>query len=226
LPEILQPLFPLEYLPPPNAVEEFRYLLARGYPKSASLDLVGNRHDLNRHQRRILHRGVCSPLEAETRRARLVSFSDLSGASVAIDGYNVIITLESAVKERTLLLADDGVVRDIAGISSSYRAAEVTFRMMGCIAETLLEAKVAKVAALFLSSMSKSGELASEFGKILKAKGMEGESKIEKAVERILPRLAEIVMTANSAIMDQAQKVFDLAGFIITKKMNKNILRL
>jgi hypothetical protein len=190
------------------------------------LDLVGNRHNLNRNQRQILHRGVFSPREAEARRAKLVSFPDLSGAPVALDGYNVIITLESSVRGRPLLMADDGVARDIAGISSSHRADEITLQVMNRVTEILEEAQVAKVTALFLSSMSKSGELAAEFGKRLMARKIEGDCRTEKAVERVLPHLAEIAITANSAIMDRSQKVFDLAGFIIVEKMKRKISRL
>jgi len=222
----LQQLPPAKNLLPPNAAEEFRYLLARGYPRAASLDLVGNRHNLNRNQRQVLHRGVFSPREAETRRAKLVSFEDLSGVPVALDGYNVIITVESSVRGRSLIMADDDVVRDIAGVSSSHRADEITFRVMDCVTEILQEARVAKVMALFLSSMSKSGELASELGRRMAERKIEGESRTEKAVERVIPHLAEIVITANSAIMDRSKKIFDLAGFIITEKMNKKLLRM
>jgi hypothetical protein len=41
-----------------------------------------------------------------------------------------------------------------------------------------------------------------------------------------LPHLAEIVITADSAIMDRSQKVFDLSGFIILEKVKRTIPRL
>jgi hypothetical protein len=187
------------------------------------LELVGNRHALGRDQRHILHRGIFSPLESGIRRAKLVSFQELRGNSIALDGYNVIVTLESALMGRPLLIADDRVVRDIAGISSGHRVDEITGQAMNQVAETLREARVERVTALFLSSMSKSGELAFEFGRLLKDMGLDACSRTERAVEKMLPRLGGIVVTASSTIIDRSQKVFDLAGFIIVERMNRKI---
>ena len=54
-----------------QAAADFRYLLNRGYPREASLTLVGNRYDLPREARQILHRGVFADEVAQARRAKL-----------------------------------------------------------------------------------------------------------------------------------------------------------
>ncbi len=43
-----------------EAAEDFRYLLNRGYPRKATLELVGNRYGLTFDERHLLHRGVFS----------------------------------------------------------------------------------------------------------------------------------------------------------------------
>ncbi|RPJ04542.1 MAG: DUF434 domain-containing protein, partial [Deltaproteobacteria bacterium] len=47
-----------------KAAEDFHYLLNRGYPRKAALELVGNRYCLVYDQRHLLHRGVFSEEEA------------------------------------------------------------------------------------------------------------------------------------------------------------------
>jgi Protein of unknown function (DUF434) len=55
----------------PEAAADFRFLLARGYPRKAALALVGNRYGLDEIARRLLHRGVFAPEVAVARRAKL-----------------------------------------------------------------------------------------------------------------------------------------------------------
>ena len=82
-----------------EAATDFRFLLARGYPRQAALGLVGNRYGLDEIARRLLHRGVFAPLVAAARRAKLRRLRDLPGHPLALDGHNVLITLECAVRQ-------------------------------------------------------------------------------------------------------------------------------
>ena len=47
------------------------YLLAKNYPRQASLNLVGNRYNLPGADRQLLHRGVFAPVVAAQRRRKL-----------------------------------------------------------------------------------------------------------------------------------------------------------
>src|SRR4030042_993932 len=75
-----------------KAAEDFRYLLNRGYPRKAALELVGNRYQLLSDQRHILHRGVFSNDDSGARRKKRISFKEIRNRDLALDGYNVIIT--------------------------------------------------------------------------------------------------------------------------------------
>ena len=80
----------------PEAAADFRFLLARGYPRKNALALVGNRYGLDEIARRLLHRGVFAPEVAGARRAKLRLLRELPGHPLALDGHNVLITLECA----------------------------------------------------------------------------------------------------------------------------------
>lgn len=97
------------------AIHDYRYLLDRGYPGASTLALVGNRYRLDARERMILMRGV---LDAERSRAnaakRLGSLEP--GASLCVDGYNVLFTLWNYMRGAPLFVATDGLLRD-AGAS-------------------------------------------------------------------------------------------------------------
>ncbi|RLA79768.1 MAG: DUF434 domain-containing protein, partial [Deltaproteobacteria bacterium] len=100
-----------------QAAEDLRWLLGRGYPRDPALTLVGNRYGLEAKWREVLKRGVLPPEVASRRRSKLLPPEALEGEEVALDGHNVLITLRSALRGETVLLADDGLVRDTAGLS-------------------------------------------------------------------------------------------------------------
>jgi hypothetical protein len=109
-----------------QAATDFRYLLARGYPRGAALTLVGNRYHLDHTARQLLHRGGFAPEIAAARRAKLRRLADLPGMPLALDGHNVLITLECALKGLPLVAADDGFIRDVGQVSRGFKVSPAT----------------------------------------------------------------------------------------------------
>jgi hypothetical protein len=140
-----------------EAAIDFRYLLNRAYPRKASLELVGNRHQLTSDERHLLHRGVFSYDDAKRRLEKRVSLHKMSGQELAIDGYNVIITMEAALSGRPLILGDDGFLRDISGLSGNFRRTTRTEQSLQLICALLKERKPRRTIFLFDSPISESG---------------------------------------------------------------------
>src|SRR4030042_431958 len=88
------------------SAKDFRFLLNRGYPRKAALQLVGNRYGLTADERHLLHRGVFSDEDAKSRREKKVHLAGMMNENLAIDGYNVLITIEAGISGRPLVLAD------------------------------------------------------------------------------------------------------------------------
>src|SRR4030042_7003547 len=109
-----------------EAAEDFRYLLNRGYPRKPSLELVGNRHKLTFDERHLLHRGVFSDVDSKSRRKKLIAIKDVRNKDLAIDGHNVLITIEAGLSGRPLVLADDGFFIDISCLSGGFKKTEGT----------------------------------------------------------------------------------------------------
>ncbi len=202
-----------------KAAEDFRYLLNRGYPGKAALELVGNRYELTFDKRHLLHRGVFSDADSEARRKKIISIKEAQSKDLAIDGHNVLITIEAGLSGRPLILADDGFVRDISGLSGSFKKTEMTEKAIQLIVTFLKKWTPRNTLFLFDAPISKSGILAQELRVLLKKESLLGDAIAVKVPEEILIGFPGVIATSDTAIIDRSEKVIDLAGEIITKSI-------
>jgi len=210
----------------PKATEDFRYLLNRGYPRKTTLELVGNRYGLTSDERHLLHRGVFSSSDSQARQKKKISIQEVRNKDLAIDGHNVLITIEAGLSRRPLILGDDGFIRDISGLSGSFKKTESTEKAIQFIIHTIKIIKPRQTLFLFDAPISMSGELAQEVRSQLKRENLLGEAMAVKVPEKILIGFPGIIATSDTAIIDQSKKVLDLAGYIITKRIgSKSLLR-
>jgi hypothetical protein len=198
-----------------KAAEDFRYLLNRAYPRKASLELVGNRCQLTSDQRHLLHRGVFSDIDSKGRQKKKISPNQIRGYDLVIDGHNVLITIEAGLSGRPLIIADDGFVRDISGLSGSFQKTAKTAAALQLLLDLLKRVKPRQTLFLFDSPISRSGELAQEVRECLKRENLPGDAMAVRVPEKILIGFPGRVATSDTAIIDRSKKVVDLAGYII-----------
>jgi len=202
-----------------KAAKDFRYLLNRGYPRKVTLELVGNRYGLTFDERHLLHRGVFSSADSQMRQKKRIFIREIRDKDLAIDGHNVLITIEAALSGRDLILADDGFTRDISGLSGSFAKSKVTETAIEMILSALKKWKPRKTLFLFDAPISMSGKLAEEIRGRLNQANLPGDAVAVKVPEKILIGFPGIIATSDTAIIDRSDKVLDLAGCIITKKI-------
>lgn len=195
------------------AAADLRLLLGRGYPRERGLDLVGDRHALDTPGRELLRRGVAAPAAAARRRAKLLGLADLAGAAVAVDGHNLLITLETALAGGRLLWCDDGVVRDISRVGGRHRPGPLTDQAAALLLAAL--AGAARVAIYLDAPLPKSGELAARLREMLAVRGLAGEAQALAVPERALMAHAGPVASGDSELIDLVAAPVDLAGLII-----------
>lgn len=113
------------------ATADLSWLLTRGYADTSAIKLVGDRHELTVRQRQAVTRSACSDPARDHRKARQISRAELLGGpapTLAIDGFNCLITLESALSHGVVLRGRDGALRDLASVHGTYRqVAETAF---------------------------------------------------------------------------------------------------
>jgi len=200
------------------AAVDFRYLLDRGYPRKAALELAGNRYQLTYDQRHLLHRGVFSKEDSKSRLKRIIPLQEIRNRDLAIDGYNVIITVEAALSNRPLVVADDGFIRDISGLSGSFRKRQKTEEAIQLVLDVLKKWRPSQTLFLFDAPISKSGRLAQEVRSRMEKDGILGDARAVDVPEKILIGFPGIVATSDTAIIDQSEEVVDLAGYIIRQR--------
>ena len=203
-----------------EAAEDLRYLLNRDYPRDASLQLIGNRYHLDSGHRHLLRRGVFPDAIAAERKNKRVSIQEIKGKGLAIDGHNCIITLESALKGRPIIHAVDAFIRDIAGVSGGYKETAETGQALGMIMDLLRSAKPQEVRFFLDAPISKSGELADRIRGLMDEQDIPGDASAVKVPERVMARYDGIVASSDTAVIDRADRVFDLAGYLIKEQLH------
>lgn len=201
-----------------KAAEDFRYLLNKGYPRKAALELVGNRYGLTSDDRHLLHRGVFSNSDSKSRQKKIISIKEVQNKDLAIDGHNIVITIEAGLSGRPLISGDDGFIRDISGLSGSFRKTETTEKAIQFIIHAIKKIKPRHTLFLFDAPISMSGKLAQEVRSWLKKENLSGDAMAVKVPEKILIGFPGVIATSDTAIIDQSKKVLNLAGYILKKR--------
>lgn len=198
-----------------RAAEDARYLLARGYPRERVLRVVGDRWNLDAAGRHLLRRGAFAPDQAQARQERLVRLEACRGRAVGVDGHNVLITLESALTGCPLLMADDGLVRDIAGRGANHRPGAATLQAAEMMINALAKAGAASAHIFLDAPLPKSGELAARLRGLLARAGLAGQALAVPVPEKNLACHCGPVASSDSALLDRVAEPLDLAGEII-----------
>jgi hypothetical protein len=208
------------------AAYDFRFLLGKGYPHQASLILVGNRYDLPWAARQILRRGVFDPKVAARRRLKLGLVQDFAGRSLALDGHNVLITLECALRGIPVLAADDGFIRDIGQVSHTFRPSPLTDQVLEHLSRYLAGHEIGPVTFWFDAPMSRSGELAATTRKIMQACRLPGEAQAVPVPEKRLLEGTDVIGSSDTYVIDRSWQVVDVAGEIIRQMSGVGIIGL
>lgn len=120
-----------------KAVTDLSYLYTRGYSEKIALKIVGDHYQLKSRQRLVVQRAVCSDASLEIRKRNEVGENIKKGEQFLIDGYNLLITVESLLSGGILICGRDGCIRDIASLHGTYHKVEETIPAIQWIGEHL-----------------------------------------------------------------------------------------
>lgn len=201
-----------------EACSTYKILREKGYPEKATLKLVGDRHRLSRVQRNCLFRGVIAEHTASRRRARLVSGASVSGELIALDWYNVLITVESYLRGETLFLADDGVVRDASATHGSYRITAVTPPAMEEILAMIARLSPSRAEVYLDQPIPFSARMAEELRARLAGLPCEAEVTLAHSADFPLKASDGIVASSDSAVLDGCGRAIDLARTVLEER--------
>jgi hypothetical protein len=201
-----------------QAGEEYAWLLTRGYADKSALKLVGDRHGLDARQRMAVWRTACSDQALENRKAREVPLASCSGQVVGIDGYNVLITVESAMSGGVVLIGRDGCCRDLASVHGTYRKVEETAPAVELIAERIVSLGVERVDWYLDKPVSNSARLKTLMADLLEARGWLNLFNIElvDSPDQVLAAYPGTAVTADGPVLDRCGRWTNFVRDIIS----------
>ena len=202
-----------------DAICDLRYLLERGYKRKAAVDYVANRYRLPSEDRNLLQRAVYPRGEAAEHRRKLVEPRDIRGEEVLIDGYNVLITVEALLQGKTLVMCDDGYLRDTSAVYGRYRMDDATLNALDAVLRVMEKYSLRPV-FVFDSQVSRSGELCGLIRNRLRERGLEGDARTSAKADRTLKRSGaeKVISTSDTAVIKKARRILDLPSHIAGDK--------
>lgn len=199
-----------------SAVAEMAWLLTRGYPPGGTLKLVGDRYALTERQRWAVGRAACTDEQLRQRRATQLPAADLGGRPVAIDGFNLLITLETALSGGVVLRGRDGALRDLSSIHGTYRAVQETDRAIRLAAAALRPLNPGPVRWLLDQPVSNSGRLAARLRDLGPELGMPWTAEVVMNPDHVLTATPDIVVTSDSEVLDRAGRWLNLGALALS----------
>lgn len=197
-----------------KAQEEVRWLLNRGYKISSIIELIGGHYQFSARQRMALQRSTASTINCKMRNEKLIALEKEKMSQLYIDGFNLIITLEVALSGSVLILGNDGVIRDLAGLRGSYRLIDKTDMAILMIKQMLQKLRIPQAKFFLDAPVSNSGRLKVRILELMDSSDITVEVELVPNADVILSKL-EGVVTGDSVILDECKSWFNLSRKIV-----------
>ena len=202
-----------------RAVGHLSWLLSRGYARTSALKLVGDRFELTERQRTAVLRSSCSDQALERRRSARVEPGQIAGRVLHLDGFNVLTTVEAALAGGVLILGRDGCLRDMASMHGSYRKVNETRPALLAIGQTLADERPAECVWYLDRPVSNSGRLSRILVEVAGENGWNWRAEILPDPDRELRSSEEIVVSADSAVIDDCRAWLNLARQVVESRI-------
>jgi hypothetical protein len=197
------------------AVADYSLLLTKGYAETSALKLVGDRFGLTQRQRLAVMRCSCSDQNIANRKTKQIETNAIAGQPIAIDGYNLLITIEAAISGGLIFLGRDGCCRDLASIHGTYRKVTETIPAIELIGGFLQQMRITQALWLLDSPVSNSGRLKTLIREIAETNNWLWQIELVTSPDAALIKGDTIVASSDSVILDGCKKWVNLAGEII-----------
>ena len=210
-----------------EAIDDYSFLKSRGYGMNSVLEIVGNRYRLNKRQQNAILRIGASEQEIQLRKSKELLPKDLKNKTVSIDGFNLLILLESALSGAYIFRGRDGTYRDISSVHGSYKRVQKTETAILLVGNILKKMEVASVEWYLDAPISNSGRLKTMLLEISKNQLFNWSVELVNNPDKVLAENCKIVVSSDGWVIDHAVNWFNIGGHLIQNELeNLNILEL
>ena len=200
-----------------EAAGNLSWLLSRGYVNPSALKLVGDRYRLTARQRTAVGRSACSDADRARREAHRVDVRQVQGRALRLDGYNVLTTIEAALAGGVILAGRDGAYRDMASMHGSYRKVAETRPALELLGGVISALGVSECLWYLDRPVSNSGRLKKIIEDLAAERGWSWSVELVPDPDALLAETDQIVVTADSVILDRCRAWCNLARETITR---------
>jgi hypothetical protein len=201
------------------AVADYSLLLTKSYAENSALKIVGDRFELTQRQRLAVMRSACSDQQLLSRRQRQLKIKSIKNNPLAIDGYNLLITVEAAISGAFIFVGRDGCCRDLASIHGTYRKVEETIPALELIVDFVDSLQPTEVILLLDKPVSNSGRLKKIIDDSLLGDYENFFVRLSVSPDAELISTGAIVASSDSVVLDNCSRWTNLAAEIIRQKI-------
>ncbi|WP_298416774.1 DUF434 domain-containing protein [uncultured Kordia sp.] len=208
-----------------EAIKDQSYLLSRGFSEKSSLQLVGNRYKLNNRQQRAIQGMSEASDKLIKRELKCLQPNQLTDQEVMLDGFNVLIMLESALSGAFLFKGLDGCYRDLSSVHGTYKKVKQTEKAIQLIADFLQENKVKKATWIFDKPVSNSGRLKTILREFADENQLNWEIILDNNPDKLIAESGNIAISSDAWILDNATSWCNMVRHIVDKYIpQKNVV--
>jgi hypothetical protein len=208
---------PVEQAKIKEAVADLSYLLTKGYPEKSTLELVGNRYRLTARQQRAVMGMSASDQQVEFRKSHQINSNQLKGKEIVIDGFNVLIILESLLSEAYIFKGKDGFYRDLSSVYGTYKKVQQTSTAIDLIKDFYLEKEILKIHWIFDKPVSNSGRLKKIIEEIAVTHQLNWTVELDNNPDKKIGESIAVACTSDAWILDRVGMNFNLVEYVMKK---------
>jgi hypothetical protein len=184
---------------------------------------VADHFQLSLEERHILTRVIMPPDKIVSRINKKVACAGIRDRNLLLDGYNILLSVDSLLKKELMWFCDDGYIRDTRYYFSKAKQAEDLEEALEAVLRFLSKAGPKSVFFLLDAQISRSGELAGFIRHKMGEYGVSGEAKTSKITDFDLKAEGRnleknvILATSDGIIIDSVLEVLDIPACLMEK---------
>lgn len=208
-----------------EAIDDYSFLLSRGYAMNSILKIVGFRYKLNKRQQMAIIRVAAAEQAIQLRKSKELPSSHLVNNTVSIDGFNLLILLESAISGAFIFKGGDNTYRDISSVHGTYKRVYQTESAMILTGNVLKKMEVGSVVWYLDAPISNSERVKKMLLEVSDKHEFNWTVEMVNNPDKVLAKDCKIVVSSDGWVIDHAENWFNLGSYLINNELeNLNIL--
>jgi hypothetical protein len=158
---------------------------------------------------------ACSAKDIENRKRKEIGVDDIRSKTIWLDGFNVVIILETLLSGGFIFKGLDGCYRDISSVHGSYKRVRQTEDVLITVGKALNELGPERVIWIFDAPVSNSGRLKTLCYKIAAEHSFAWDIYLDNAPDKFLIAENRLIASSDAWVLNGCYAWFNLVSFII-----------